>query len=300
MGISAFSRTVFCSIKSSFYNVKFFFTNKANFIHKVSFVGLLIITVSALTCQVSSADQWDKSRPDSTDAKIDWPAASVANNDALDRGLSNYREGLVLTYSSATTISATPGEIVVSNAAGSLRLMLANTASTNITFSDLDTGAEAASTTYYVYAVAASGAAEVATFKISLSSAAPGSETYYKKIGSFYNDASSNIDIAQIVNDNVDSNVRDVRDFSTSGSSYTVKDIGDLKIAYGTLTVSGTSAALTNLPFSSASSYSITGTFGTANTPTEAVTIVPSSGSAATVYSSDNLSQAIRWFAIGT
>ena len=91
-----------------------------------------------------------------------------------------------------------------------------------------------------------------------------------------------------------------IKDYGTSASVSTSKNQAVLKICYGTLTVSGTSAALSNLPFTSATSYVITASFGTANSPTEAITAVNSSGSASTIYSTDNLSQAIHWIAIGT
>lgn len=147
------------------------------------------------------ADEWLKGRPASTDQKIDWPAASQANNAAVDRLLANYREGLTLAYSSATTVSVSSGEVVCSNAAGTIRKFRQNTSSTNVTFSDLDTGSEASSTTYYLYAVCDADAT-TATFKVSASSTAPTGVTYYKRLGSFYNDASSNITYSGIANDN--------------------------------------------------------------------------------------------------
>ncbi|MEA2036125.1 MAG: hypothetical protein U9O94_01350 [Nanoarchaeota archaeon] len=105
-----------------------------------------------------------------------------------------------LTYSLGSTILVSAGEVVVSNSAGDVRLMLNNTSSTNVTFADIDTGAEANST-YYVYAIAATSASETATFKISLNSTAPDSVTYYKRLGSFDNVA-GDIDEETIVNDN--------------------------------------------------------------------------------------------------
>lgn len=111
----------------------------------------------------------------------------------LDRLLSSYRKGVLLQYNSASQLTASAGEIMVSNSAGTVRLVLRNTSATTITWSDIDTGSEAASTTYYVYAIAATSAAETATFKISASSTAPSGITYYKRIGSFYNNSQSNI-----------------------------------------------------------------------------------------------------------
>lgn len=137
--------------------------------------------------------QWDKDVPAATDAKINWPAAAQANGDALDRTLQSYRSGMRMNYSSATTISVSAGQVWVSNAAGTIRLALSNSAATNVTFTNLDTGSEAASTTYYLYAIAAAADSESATFKISASSTAPTGVTYYKRLGSFYNNSSSNI-----------------------------------------------------------------------------------------------------------
>lgn len=111
----------------------------------------------------------------------------------LDSLLANYKQGIILTYDSASQITATAGSVTVSNASGAVRLMLKNTTSTTVTWADIDTGAEASGTTYYVYAIAASISSTAATFKISASSTSPSGATYYKRIGSFLNDASSNI-----------------------------------------------------------------------------------------------------------
>lgn len=146
------------------------------------------------------AGQWNKLIPLSTSQKIDFPTQNQANLDATDRVLANYREGLTISYSSASAVSVSSGEVVVSNSAGSLRLMLKNDAATSVDFSSIDTGSEASSTTYYLYAIAATGASETATFKVSVSSTAPTGEVYYKRLGSFYNDASSNI--ITVSNDN--------------------------------------------------------------------------------------------------
>lgn len=162
---------------------------------------LLGLTLALLLIATPSyCGQWSKATPETTDQRADYPTDQQANNDAIDRMLSKYNT-IRLTYSSASTIVASIGEVMVSNSAGTARLMLNNTSATNITFSDLDTGSEASATTYYVYAVAASATAETATFKISTSSTAPTGVTYYKRLGSFYNDSSSNITNPK--NDNV-------------------------------------------------------------------------------------------------
>jgi hypothetical protein len=84
------------------------------------------------------------------------------------------------------------GSIVCSNVDGSVLRTRSNTASVTVTWANIDTGSEAGSTTYYVYAVAD---ADLATFtaKISLSATVPTGVTYYRLLGSFYNDASSNV-----------------------------------------------------------------------------------------------------------
>ena len=120
--------------------------------------------------------------------------------DPLDRLLTNYRQGLVLTYNDASTIIATAGEVVVTD--GTTKLMLKNAGNTTINWTMIDTGAEAPSTTYYVYATATTNADTAITYKISLSASAPSGATWYKRIGSFTNDVSSNITASSIVNDN--------------------------------------------------------------------------------------------------
>ena len=123
--------------------------------------------------------------------------------DPLDRVLSNYQEGAKISYSSATTISISAGEVMLSNSAGTIRLMQQNAAATTATFSNIDTGAEASSTTYYVYAYQATVTDTDFDIIISLSSSAPTGATYYARLGSFYNDSSSNIlNDETIVNDN--------------------------------------------------------------------------------------------------
>lgn len=135
----------------------------------------------------------------------------------LDSLLANYREGLNINYNSAAQFTVSSGSITVSNSDGSIRLMLNNSGSTTVTWADIDTGAEASGTTYYVYAIAASASATTATFKISASSTSPSGITYYKKLGSFVNDSSSNI--TNIINNNSDSYVS-TRASKSSGTIY--------------------------------------------------------------------------------
>jgi len=181
---------------------------------------ILILMVMFLAFPAWSADEWLKTRPASTDNWTDWPAANVANNAALDRVLANYREGMAISYSSATTISVAAGEVVCSNAAGTIRKMRQNTAATNVTFTDIDTGAEEASKTYYVYANCDADAT-TATFKVSLSATTPTGVTSYKRLGSFANDSSSNITIGSTSNDsNIFNASIGARSSKTGGTTY--------------------------------------------------------------------------------
>lgn len=162
---------------------------------------ILAITLALLLTANSGwcISEWDKSLPAGSTLINDIDLTVGNNNEALDRVLSNYREGMKLTYSSGSTVAISSGEVVCSNSGGTIRKFRSNTSSTNVTFSDIDTGAEAGSTTYYVYANC-DASATTATFKISASSSSPSGLTYYKRLGSFYNNSSS--DMEQVSNDN--------------------------------------------------------------------------------------------------
>lgn len=92
-----------------------------------------------------------------------------------------------------------------------------------------------------------------------------------------------------------------ILDYGSSASASTARQAPDLKVAFGAVAVSGANHVdLSNLPFTSSSSFYILGTFGTATDASEAVVITRTSGSAATIYNNDNQNQTISWFAIGT
>ena len=121
----------------------------------------------------------------------------------LDRGLSNLQEGCKISYLSASTITVGAGEIMLSNAGGTIRLIQQNTSATTVSWTMIEAGgSESASTTYYLYAYQATATDTDFDVVISTSSSAPASTTYYARLGSFYNDSSSNIDKTLIVNDN--------------------------------------------------------------------------------------------------
>ena len=146
-----------------------------------------------------SATGWLKSKPASGDNPTTISTSIPENNAALDLMLSTY-SNCKITYTSASEISVSAGGVMVSNSTGAVRLMLANTSATSVTFSNIDTGAEEASTTYYVYAVGSDTTDTEFTVKLSKSATSPTGATYYLRIGSFYNDASGNISL--ISNDN--------------------------------------------------------------------------------------------------
>jgi len=98
--------------------------------------------------------------------------------------LQNYRHGLTLSFVDVNTIQVSTGIILCVNSGVSQRVLRKNTSTTNVTFSDIDTGARATSTTYYVWAIADAVGTTV-TFKISLSSSAPASSTRYALLGKF-------------------------------------------------------------------------------------------------------------------
>ncbi len=103
----------------------------------------------------------------------------------------DYRSGLNCVYNSANVISVGPGEIEFSIAASSGRRR--NTSSLTATMAtDLDTGAEGASTMYYVWAYPDTTNNNNFAVKLSASSSDATGITNERLIGYAYNDASSN------------------------------------------------------------------------------------------------------------
>ena len=121
----------------------------------------------------------------------------------LDRVLSNFRENCVVSYASTSTVTVGAGEIVLQNSGGTITLMQQNAAATTVTWGMIDTGSEAASTTYYLWAYQATATDTDFDVTISTSSSAPSGKTYYAKLGQFYNNSSSNIvNDDTLINDN--------------------------------------------------------------------------------------------------
>ena len=91
-----------------------------------------------------------------------------------------------------------------------------------------------------------------------------------------------------------------MQDYGTSASVFTTISLGDLYICYGQLATSGTDA-VTNLPFTSNTSYKVTtgvttGSGGYANVPYVTYT----SGSQFTLTETVSGTQHVAWIAIGT
>lgn len=111
----------------------------------------------------------------------------------LDNLLFNYCNQY-LVYNSSALINVSAGSVVVSNSQGTIRLFLQNTSASVLSTTNLDTGSSfSASTTYYIYAIAATNSSTAATYLISASNTAPSGGVYYFQIGSFTTDANSNI-----------------------------------------------------------------------------------------------------------
>ena len=159
---------------------------------------LAILLILFLVSPVFAADEWAKAKPAGSNNASTIDDLVGVNNEAIDRLVANYRQGSTLLYASAATLTVEPGSIVCSNSAGTVRHFRTKASNTTVTWADIDTGSEAISTTYYVYDIADADSTEYAC-KISASATSPTGVTYYKKIGSFYNNASGNIE--QVVND---------------------------------------------------------------------------------------------------
>ena len=162
-------------------------------------LSLVMVLSLIFTMPVYGASKWDKDSVAGDISVSDIDAYENANMEALDRVLSNLQENCRLAYSSATTVTVAVGQVTCSNTAGTLRQMRSNTSATSVTFSNIDTGSEAAGT-WYVYAVADADAGAF-TVMVSLSATAPTGATYYKRIGSFVNDSSLDITESSITND---------------------------------------------------------------------------------------------------
>ena len=271
---------------------------------KKLFLTFLILLMASTSY---GASQWDKLEPLGTRNVSDLDVYLPTNNEAQDRMLSNYRDGVEVFYASTSTITVSAGEIAIPNAAGSVIRYRKNTTATTVAWTAY-TGLEAESTQYYLYGVADTDATTF-TVIISANSTTPqDGETYYKRIGSFYNNSSSNIDMTKVYNQPYRPSPTDssgtpiitaIYNFGTSTSSFTSK-YSDLKFAYGYKSLAAAAShTITTLPFTSSTTYITQVSYGTSTGIADSPGITQTSGSALSVKNNASGTQTVNWIAIG-
>ena len=110
----------------------------------------------------------------------------------------NYKSGLRVSYIDAGTIRVAAGQIELNN-------RLATLAQTDLTFADLDTGAEAVGTNYYVWATTAAG---VVALVLTASAAAPtGTFDDARLLGWFHNNPAGDVSRYGVATANADGDV---------------------------------------------------------------------------------------------
>jgi len=169
----------------------------------------LFLLFGFTTMALGAEDQWDPSDPAGTESPSDIDALIIANNGALDRALIDMRFACKIVYASASTITVETGVIAMPNSAESTVRWRRTTSNITVTWSDIDTGEEESSKTYYLYAVADSDATTF-TVMISGSATSPTGATHYRRLGSFYNDSDGDIEPYLITNDNIDIDWTDI------------------------------------------------------------------------------------------
>jgi hypothetical protein len=224
------------------------------------------------------------------------------NNNAIDLMLQDYRSGHVsITLVSTSEIDVGPGGVMLSNAGGSVRLMVANAALTAVSSTMIDTGTISASSTYYLYAYASSTTATTFSVIFSASATSPTGITYYTRLGSFTTDSSKNF--VSVQSDVSAGAISKILNYGTSQSSSTAVSQTSLLVAYGSTggIGAGGSLAISNLPFTSSSSYVVLLTQSNNQNGNGGGTIaVISSGSAFTIFNEINQTVTFNWMAIGT
>ncbi len=139
--------------------------------------------------------------------------------------LISYRRGCAVEYKGDADLYVRAGEIMIVDASGNRRLRR-NPSDTTVTWSDIDTGSEATSTQYYIYACADNNATTF-TVVISTNATTPTGMTFYRRIGSFYNNASGNI---SIVNNSLGVSLPQARITSAVNITTTESDIEGLAV----------------------------------------------------------------------
>ena len=202
------------------------FYEKENNMKKFIFLLLL------LTTPLYAADQWTKTNPAGSDLLSTIDTTVESNNEATDRLLYDFRRNMTVIPDTANQINVLAGSIAMPNGAGSIVKWRRTTSTTLVTWADIDTGSEAITTQYYVYAT---GDTDITgcVYKISSSSTSPSGSTYYRKIGYFYNDSSGNIvSVGNVKSGDVPNSiiVSGTTDITTSSTSYV--DMADMLIYF--------------------------------------------------------------------
>lgn len=100
---------------------------------------------------------------------------------------------------------------------------------------------------------------------------------------------------------NLTATLSSIKDYGTSASSSTAKTQANLKIAYGSVALSGSSSqAITNLSFTSSSTYVVTCVHTTSDALSSNCSVVNNSGSQCTIYNASGNPYSINWIAVGT
>lgn len=172
-------------------------------IRKLLCVTMLFLFTITINCY--PANKWmegdGSDAVEGTDNVSDLDTLITASlQDPLDRLLSTYINGVTLTYTDSNTITVGTGEIVCSD--GSVQRFRKNTATFTIDLSansvtagvDVVGDVDKASSWFHIYANAD---ADATTFTgcASTSSSNPTGVTYYKYIGSVYNDSGQDLDV---------------------------------------------------------------------------------------------------------
>jgi len=194
----------------------------------------VLITSAFLVSPAYCASQWTVGDPQGTESSGTIDNIMRINQAAQDRLLYNYRYGATVVPNSVSSVDVLAGNLSLPNSAGTVVRYGHNTTTVNVPWSVLDTGSEESSKTYYVWAVLDADATTF-TIKTSLSSSAPASSTYYRKLGRFYNNASSSIENVTSFRNDDGNKHRDIIDgwvnyngvSNTINNSYNVSSVTD-------------------------------------------------------------------------
>lgn len=196
--------------------------------------GLILLMLS-VSVNAFAADQWDEAMPAGSSNLSDLDIIIQENNTALERLLTNYREGCeVVTDTSNQVKILAPCEIMICNSSLDACEMRRSGSDVTVSWADIDTGSESsgAVTQYYVY-VTADTDVEGFVEKVSLSSSAPTGMTKYRKIGYFTNNASNDIvSVGNIPSGSVPNriSVTGSTDITTTSTSYA--DMTDMVVYF--------------------------------------------------------------------